>query len=286
VGAPISWGVCEVPGWGFQMARERVLAELAEVGFTATEHGPESFLPEDASALRKTLDRHGLRLVASFVPAVLHRAEQRERELGVVEQAARVLAASEGEVLVLAASSGEAGYERGATLSEDEWRSLLFGLEASAEIAGRHGLTLSLHPHYGTVVENGEQVARLLDQSEVGLCLDVGHLAVAGADALEVATRANGRVRHVHLKDVDPGLAARVRAGELGYRAGVAAGLYRPLGDGGARIAEVVQLLESRGYAGYYVLEQDAVLNEDPPEGEGPRRDVEKSLRFLRGVAS
>ena len=25
-GAPISWGVCEVPGWGYQLTPERVLA--------------------------------------------------------------------------------------------------------------------------------------------------------------------------------------------------------------------------------------------------------------------
>ena len=27
-GAPISWGVCEVPGWGYQLRPHRVLAEM------------------------------------------------------------------------------------------------------------------------------------------------------------------------------------------------------------------------------------------------------------------
>jgi inosose dehydratase len=266
------------------MAPARVLSELRALGFAATERGPEGFLPGDTASLRATLDRHGLRLVASFVPAVLHSTAVRDHELRGVEQAARLLAEAGGEVLVLAAASGEAGYERGGRLSEDEWRSLLSGLHACGEIAVRSGLALALHPHYGTVIEGDEQVARLLDQSEVALCLDVGHLAVAGADALEVAARADGRVRHVHLKDVDAAVASRVRTGELGYHAGVAAGLYRPLGDGAARIAEVVELLESRGYTGYYVLEQDAVLSEDPPPGGGPQRDVERSLSFLRSI--
>ena len=31
-GAPISWGVCEVPGWGYQLSPRRVLAEMSEVG--------------------------------------------------------------------------------------------------------------------------------------------------------------------------------------------------------------------------------------------------------------
>jgi inosose dehydratase len=284
VGAPISWGVCEVPGWGFQMERERVLAELRGVGLAATERGPDGFLPGSPAEMKAALGRHGLRLVAGFVPVVLHRPADRERQLGGVEAAARLLAESGAEVLVLAAASGEEGYERGGRLSEAEWQSLFKALEACAGIAGRNGLRITVHPHYGTVVETDEHVSRLLAGSDVPLCVDVGHLAVAGASALDVVDRANGRVAHVHLKDVNAGTAARVRSGEIGYHAAVAEGLYCPLGEGGARIAEVVELLESRGYAGYYVLEQDAVLAGDPAAGDGPVRDVRKSLDFLATV--
>ena len=49
-GAPISWGVCEVPGWGWQDDPESVLTQMREVGLTATEFGPEGFLPTDPSA--------------------------------------------------------------------------------------------------------------------------------------------------------------------------------------------------------------------------------------------
>ena len=283
-GAPISWGVCEVPGWGFQLSVERVLSELAGLGLTATEHGPQGFLPEEGQASRALLDRHGLRLVASFVPAVLHLRARRETELQTVENAARTLAETGGEVLVLAAATGREGYEAGAPLADDEWQSLFEGLERSAEVARRHGLALAVHPHYGTVIENGAQVDRLLEGSAVDLCLDAGHLAVAGADALEVARRANGRVGHVHLKDVDPGLAGRVRAREIGYHEAVRAGLYRPLGQGASRIRETVSLLEGNGYAGWYVLEQDVVLETEPPAGEGPVRDVARSLEFLLGL--
>ena len=47
-GAPISWGVCEVPGWGYQMSPERVLTEMKNIGLTATEFGPQGWLPVDA----------------------------------------------------------------------------------------------------------------------------------------------------------------------------------------------------------------------------------------------
>ena len=44
-GAPISWGVCEVPGWGYQMSPDRVLDEMHALGLRATEFGPQGWLP-------------------------------------------------------------------------------------------------------------------------------------------------------------------------------------------------------------------------------------------------
>ncbi|MBA2640901.1 MAG: inosose dehydratase, partial [Nocardioidaceae bacterium] len=44
-GAPISWGVSEVPGWGHQLPVDRVLADMRALGLTATEFGPVGFLP-------------------------------------------------------------------------------------------------------------------------------------------------------------------------------------------------------------------------------------------------
>ncbi|MCP6769885.1 hypothetical protein NL529_34065, partial [Klebsiella pneumoniae] len=54
-GAPISWGVCEVPGWGHQLTPDPVLAQMREVGLAATEFGPEGFLPDAPEAKAATL---------------------------------------------------------------------------------------------------------------------------------------------------------------------------------------------------------------------------------------
>jgi inosose dehydratase len=285
-GAPISWGVCEVPGWGYQLDPVRVLGELRELGLAATELGPPGFLPDDPARLRSLLEGHGLRLVAAFVAAVLHDPARRETELHAVREAARSLAAAGGEVLVLAAASGRDGYERGRDLDEPAWQTLLETAIEAERLAAAHGLVLALHPHYGTAIEGAAQVARLLEASTVRLCLDVGHLAVGGADPLEVTRRANGRVAHVHLKDVDAGLARRVRDGELGYRDAVKAGLYTALGKGSARIGEIVRLLEDGGYAGWYVIEQDLVLDEAPAPGAGPFENAARSLEYLRSLAA
>jgi inosose dehydratase len=43
-GAPISWGVCEAPDWGHEIAADRVLSEMRGLALAATELGPTGYL--------------------------------------------------------------------------------------------------------------------------------------------------------------------------------------------------------------------------------------------------
>ena len=54
--APISWGVSELPAWGYRMTADRVLEEMKVVGFEATELGPPGYLPDDPQLCRESLD--------------------------------------------------------------------------------------------------------------------------------------------------------------------------------------------------------------------------------------
>ena len=45
----------------------------------------------------------------------------------------------------------------------------------------------------------------------------------------------------------------------------------------------IVRDLRARGYPGWYVLEQDTILTEEPT-GEGPLTDVRTSVEYLRGL--
>jgi inosose dehydratase len=280
-GAPISWGVCEVPGWGYQLEPDRVLSEMAGLGLPATELGPDGYLPTHASKLEATLADHGLELVAGFVPAVLHEPGRLEDELDRVTKQADLLTAAGAEVLVLAAGTGRDGYEGGTELDDPSWASLVAGIGRVIELGSERGLAVALHPHQGTVIEGSRQVQRVLASSPVSLCVDTGHLMVAGADPVELTTAARDRVAHVHLKDVLADLAEQVRSGRMGYRDAVAEGMYRPLGSGDVDVAAIVSALEASDYDGWYVLEQDRVLEGAPEEGMGPVQDVAESLAFF-----
>lgn len=280
-GAPISWGVIEVPDWGYQMPADRVLREAATLGLTAMEAGPEGFLPGETTEVAEVLGGHGLSLVGGFVPAVLHAPNVRDEQLAFVERRAEFFAAAGAEVVVLAASTGSEDYGKVFEADEDAWSTLFGSLEEVERICARYGVAVSLHQHYGTVIERDDQLRRFLEGSEMGLCLDTGHLAIGGSDPVEIASLAAGRINHVHLKDVDHELASRLARRELDFREAARGGAFRPLGAGDVDIGRLLEVLDDGGYSGWYVLEQDSVVDEEPPEGEGPLRDVEKSLAFV-----
>jgi inosose dehydratase len=281
-GAPVSWGVIEIPDWGYQMPADRVLREASSLGLSAVEAGPEGLLPSDPSEVSDLLARYDLKLVGGFVPAVLHEPGVREEQLGLVERRARFFADARADVVVLAAMSGSEDFGPLVEIGDDAWRRLFESLKTVEEICGRHGIAVSMHHHYGTVIEGDDQLKRFLEGSEMGLCLDTGHLVLGGSDPVEIAEIAGPRVNHVHLKDVDFGVAGRLAARELSFKEAAQKNAFRPLGEGDVDLGGVLDRLGDAGYSGWYVLEQDSVVEREPPEGEGPVDEVRKSLDYLR----
>jgi inosose dehydratase len=283
-GAPISWGACEVPGWGPQPTPERVLSEMAALGLRGTELGPIGFLPSDPGALRTLLDGHELELVGGFVPLVLH-----ERKLGdaaaQARAAAQLFAAAGGDMLVLAAVQ-DSDWSAPQTLDDAGWARLAEHAGEVEALAGEHGVTVAMHPHVGTLIETAEQVQRALEVLEIGWCLDTGHLLIGGVDPANFAREHGARVAHVHLKDVESTLAARVRDGSASLLSATRQGLFKPLGKGDARIGAVLEALQLHEYAGWLVLEQDTVITaQEPAAMSGPMRDAGESIAFLHNSA-
>jgi inosose dehydratase len=281
--APISWGVCEVPGWGRVLDPATVLAEMAGLGVTATELGPPGYLPTDPADLTALLRRHALGLAAGFLAVPLH--HDRYEVLNAVQGTAELLADGGAEVLVLAAATGFHGYDERPVLTPEEWDTLIANTALVREWVAKEGLRTVLHPHVGTHVETTAEVERFLADSDLPLCIDTGHLLIGGTDPAELVRAHPHRVGHVHLKDVRADLADAVRTGRVGYTDAVAQGVYVPLGDGDIDLVTLLTLLRDNGYDGWYVLEQDTALASfDTSADRVPREATARSLAFLDSV--
>ena len=277
--SPACWGIGEGGDWGHQIDAERVLSEAAAVGEGAVTAGPPGFLPDRSDRARAQLRRHRLRLVAGQVHAILHHHEIRGPELAHIDGHAHWLAAVGAETLVLSAiPERSANPARAQSLSNAEWAHLLHLIGSVEHVCARHRLKVAVQPRFGSTIQGPEEIERLLVGSEAGVCLDIAHLLLAGADPLEVIELVGPRVRHVHLNDVDLDVAKRVRSGALGYREAIARNLYVPLGEGGAGVKRVTEALRAEGYRGWYALEQETRLasSDDRPLGR-----ISRSLEYV-----
>ena len=283
-GAPISWGVCEVPDWGFQLSAGRVLDEMQQLGLQATEFGPEGFLPDGPAAKSEFLARFDLKAVGGFLPVLLH--DSGHEPLPEVDAFIDDCLASGARVVVLGAVTGVEGYDDRPAMDEVQWKQMLHNLDRIADHAVKRRVRAVVHPHIGTMVENAEDVSRILTGSHIGLCIDTGHLVAAGADPVAITVANTDRIGHVHLKDVDSEIAASFLAKEITFSDAVAAGLFCVLGTGSVDIASMVGALDASGYDGWYVLEQDVKLTAGEPEGVGPIANVRASLEFLAGISA
>ena len=135
------------------------------------------------------------------------------------------------------------------------------------------------------MIEHGDEVQRVLEGSSISLCLDTGHLLIGGTDPVELTRQVPHRIAHTHMKDVDLSLARQVQSGRRTCTEAVRDGMYRPLGRGDVDVTAIVGHLRKQGYDGWYVLEQDTILTEEP-RGDGPVADVHTSAEYLLSVIS
>ncbi len=279
-GGPISWGVCEVPGWGVMLSRQRVLSEMRALGLKATELGPLGYLGDEPGDIRALLDGFSLGCVGGFVPLALHDSGAREALEHDAESAAHLLEGAGGTYFVTAAVV-DAGWSAPFELDGRQWDDFASGLALVDRVCAEHGLSQVLHPHVGTLVERGNHVEQVLQRSPVRWCLDTGHFAIGGIDPVSFAEQHADVIDLVHLKDVDLSLGAAVREHTMSLLDATRAGMFRALGRGDVDIAAVVAALESRGYDGWYVLEQDTTIAEADAGAVDPAADVKTSIDYL-----
>jgi inosose dehydratase len=284
----VNWNNTDIPDLSPWIPYGEAMDHFVETGYDATEWGPS--MPTDPDVLGEELRSRGLELVGAFVALGFRDADRLEPEVERALGVARFLARNGGTRLIAAeagddrrrAEAGRVDESRG--LDESGWRNLAEGLHELARRVEPYGMELVFHNHVGTYVETAAETARLLDETDpalVGWCLDIGHLAFGGGDALAMLPRHASRVRHVHVKDVDGRVLARARAERWSFRTALAHYIFPPLGQGIARIPEVVAALRAAGYDGWYVIEQDT-----SPSPTATARANRRYLEALLGMGA
>jgi inosose dehydratase len=265
------------------MAPARVLGEMKEIGLTATEFGPQGWLPIEAVARAEEVGKYGLTPVGAFFLAVMH--DPASDPIPAVNAELDAFEAAGGSYLILAAASGAEGYDARPVLDEAGWQTLFGNLDRIREVCAARGVTACLHPHWGTMVQNADEIDRVLRNSSVGLCLDTGHITCGGGDPVGIVAEFADRIDIVHAKDVRKELTDKLLTGEFTWSDGIKAGMFTPIGEGDIDFAAIVKGLDEAGFDGYYVLEQDIMIDGEPAPGAGPIDNARASLAALAALA-
>jgi inosose dehydratase len=281
---PIIWSNDDLRELGADITLETCLAQARTVGFEGMELGHK--FPRDPKALAAVLERYGLECVSGWHSAELLVWGARE-ELTRLRPHLELLKAMGSPVLVLAEVSQAVHGDLSRPLSERpvltarDWRELGKRLTEVAAATAAEGVRLAYHHHMGTVVQSEEDIDALMAATgpEVGLLLDTGHAAFAGADPGRLARSYAARIVHVHAKDVRATVVQQARSGNWSFLRAVLAGVFTVPGDGDVAFEPVFAAL--RDYSGWVVLEA-----EQDPRVANPLTYATLGYRNLRRLVS
>jgi inosose dehydratase len=290
--APCSYGAFEITVGKLPNVPDgaEVVAAIAEAGYEGTELGPPGYLG-DGEALRSLLEGAGLELVAGYVPIRFSEPDRLGEDLrGLTATLDAFDAAGAREARPVfadggsperAARPGAAATDRSVGLDDDGWRRFADGVARAAELSRSRGYELTFHHHTATYVEAPWEIERMLELTDVGLLLDTGHLALGGGDPVQGLRDWAERINHVHVKDYDRSILEQVIADRADMQEAWRRRVFCELGTGDVDLTAFFAELESSGYSGWLVVEQDLI----PAPGEDTSAAVAAQVRNRRWLA-
>jgi inosose dehydratase len=293
--APVSWGIWEQTIDRDDLVPPRSLLEtVTAMGYRALETGPPGYIAADGAAAAELIAQFDVEFVATFLPLRLDDEDAFREDLRALDRTTAVLAATGGGIVLLAdaerperaAIAGRPGELARDGFSPQQLDRAAERLESAVALCAERGLRAALHPHAASYIETPSETDAILvrTSAQLGLCVDTGHTVVAGGNPIEQVRRHADRLAHVHLKDVDAGVLARLRQGEIDMDEAWVEGIFCPFGEGVVPLRQFLAEPAVRNLDGYAVLEQDrmAVRVADLPSVRAvEERNLERVREWL-----
>lgn len=263
--APIAWTNDDLPDLGGGNTFEQCVSEMALAGFTGSEVGNK--YPKDPDILKKALELRGIEICNQWFSGFLLTKPFAEVEKEFRVQLAFLKTMGAGIIGVSEQSYSVQGMQdtpifgHKYVMNDAEWDIFCKGLNRLGKIAAdEYGICLTYHHHMGTVVQDEDEVERMMEETDkkyVSLLFDTGHFKYCGADPLKMVQKYADRIKHVHLKDIRPEIVEKVKKENLSFLEGVRQGTFTIPGDGCIDFEPVFRVLEENGYEGYMVVEAE-----------------------------
>ena len=248
-----------------------VLDEVAGAGYAGIDLGPIGYLG-DRNSLASALESRGLILSGGFfeLPFSDPRAMQGAVPglvalLDVFDSAPPPHGALKPKPTLADAGSDlrrarpcQSAQDRSLGFNAEEWKRFAEGVEIAAALCRERGYEPTLHHETGTYLEAEWEIARALELTSIGLCLDTGHLLLGQGDPMRALRDWGDRINHIHLKDarksvVDNIVREAAPVAEIWKRKA-----FCRLGEGDLDVGGVLAVLKT-SYSGWLVVEQDVM---------------------------
>ncbi|MEM9105886.1 MAG: myo-inosose-2 dehydratase [Pseudomonadota bacterium] len=268
---PIAWTNDDDRTIGGHISLEECLSDAARIGFDGIEKGHK--MPDEAEALRQTLDPHGLTFVSGW-HSLNMLVNDLDKERTILQKQLDLLKAHDSRVCIVCETSNSVHGDdhtplsRRPVLDEAGWNRFTGMLEELAKQCADQEIDLVYHHHMGTVIQTAGEIDRLMNETgpHTKLLFDTGHAYFGGADPEEVARKHFSRIRHFHAKNVRPEIMKQVEDEDLSFLEGVRRGVFTVPGDpeGGVEFEPVLDVAARHSYSGWLVIEaeQDSAVRD------------------------